>query len=259
MDLKILTAAGLTEEEAQVYLLLLERGSLTAGELLESVKMKRSTLYQLLRGLESRGLVVEKEIRKKLRFSPAAPDILLDRAHERRVAAEKAEASLAEQLPILKTKFLVSVQKPVIRYYEGVEGLKQLYEAHLESGTDMYFIRTREAYTYRELFGKWWAHYLRRRAKKNIQSFGLTPDDPHANHDPKNDASFKVVRTWLRPEDYEAPIEIAAFGDIVAIISYDNEIFGFTIENKSVARAFRQMFRLMELGAKTIEVKHDHE
>lgn len=256
MRLTHLRAAGLSDEEAKLYSLLLEGGPQTAGSLLKDAGLKRGTLYQVLRGLEAKDLVAESRKTGKILFSPASPDVLLDRARASKESAARAEAELADALPGLKTTFLAATQKPIFRFYEGLEGLKAVYEQHLTSGQDVWFLRTNQADANFRFLGKWWAHFLRRRAAKGIVAHGLMTDDPNANHDLKIDAIDHVVRTWMRIEDYTAPIEIDVFGDIVAIISFGKEIFGLTMENAAIALSFREMFKLMKAGAESFPIDH---
>src|SRR5687768_17570262 len=113
MRLTHLRAAGLSEEEAKVYSLLLEGGPQTAGALLKDAGLKRGNLYQVLRGLEAKLLVSESKKDAKILFSPEAPDALLDRARARKEEASRAEAALADALPEMKTAYFAASQKPV--------------------------------------------------------------------------------------------------------------------------------------------------
>ena len=256
MRLTHLRAAGLSDEEARVYTLLLEGGPQTAGTLLKEAGLKRGTLYQVLHGLAGKDLVSESRKTGKILFSPESPDVLLDRARAGKEAAARAEAELAAALPGLKTTFLAATQKPIFRFYEGLEGLKDIYEQHLLGGKEVWFLRTNQADANFRFLGKWWAHFLKRRAAKGITAHGLMTDDPVANHNPKFDEVDKVVRTWLRVEDYTAPIEIDVYGDTVAIISFGKEIFGLTMENAAIARSFLEMLKLMKKGADSTQIDH---
>jgi len=244
-------AAGLTREEAETYALLLRDGAQTAGSLLHGLKLKRGTLYQVLRGLKAKGLVSESGEHKTLLFSPESPDRLLDRVREKKDEVARAEASVMSALPELKTAYLAASQKPIFRFYEGIEGLKAIYESQIETAKEIWFLRAVEARAYEKHFGKWWAHFIRRRKERGIVTHGLTPDTPGANHDPAVDKAWGVVRTWIRPEDYASPVEIDVYGDTVAIISYGKEIFGLTMENPMIAGALLEILKLAKAGAES--------
>lgn len=261
MIVDVLMEAGLASGDAHVYAALLESGVQTAGELAKKIKqLKRPTLYNILRDLKDRGLVAERRRRGKLMFAPLPPLALLSLAESRRkdaeVAAERVEKAVAE----LQSKYLISFMRPAIKYYEGVDELKLMYERFLKrKGGDAYLIRSNDPLVHKKHFGKWWGTYVSRRAKTKTRVHALTPDHARAVHDPEVDAANNVIRTWINSEDYASAVDIHVTGDILAVSSYGKELFSLTIENAEIARAFADVFRLAEKGAKTTHVSHDHE
>lgn len=256
----ILMASGLSEDEAHVYAALLGYGPQGAGALLSRLKgMKRGLLYKTLERLTSRKLVQQDEKNGKLQFHPLPPNALVDSAKAQVQVAEKNAAALEAVLPELNAKYHLSSERPVIRFFEGKEGLRELYEDKIASGAkELFFIRTARAQEYRELFGTWFGNYLLRQAQAGIKAHALTVDDADTNHDPAIDKARNVVRTWLRPQDYTAPVQIDTYGDKVSILSFGKEVFGILIENAPLAMAIRQIFDLAKAGAETREVTHDH-
>lgn len=255
----ILTHAGLSEDEAAVYEALLIHGPQGAGMLLPKLKIKRGLLYKTLGRLIGRGLVAEETSKKRALFAPQPPDILLKIIEDQEADIRKSREHFMHALPEMKAKYVISTERPIIKFFEGVEGLRKIYEDKLLPGTPTHhFIRPLRANVYEHAFGRWFTHYLLRRAKLGITTYALTPDDIDANHDPKVDACRKVIRTWLRPQDYTTPIEIACYRNKVAIISYGKEIFGIVIESQHFSKAIKDLFRLAEKGAKTLNIKHGH-
>lgn len=256
----VLTRIGLSRDEAWVYTALLNGGPQGAGELLKrDIPMKRGLLYKVLDRLVERGLVTEQKGKGKARFVPQPPDMLTTILEDRESEVRHSRDSLAAALPELKAKYNLSTDRPIIRFFEGVEGLRKMYEDKLESGAkELHFIRTARAETYRETFGTWFSHYLKRQVDAGIKAYAITVDDEYTNHDPAIDAARNVVRTWIRPQDYTAPVQIDAYGDRVAILCFGKEFFGIVIESAPLATAIRDIFTLADRGAKTISVTHDH-
>lgn len=256
----IFTSIGLSSDETLVYEALLEHGPQGAGDLLDRTKkIKRGLLYKVLERLVTRGLVLQEEKDGRALFVPQPPESLLHMAEAQEDAARKSKESLQSLLPTLKAKYNLSTERPVIRFFEGVEGLREMYEDKLSSGVkDSYFIRTARAEEYRETFGKWFTHFLKRQTALGIKATALTVDDEFTNHDPDIDAMRNVTRIWLRPQDYTAPVQIDVYGDKVSIFSFGKEIFGVLLESKPIATAVREIFQLAEKGAKTLEITHDH-
>jgi sugar-specific transcriptional regulator TrmB len=256
----VLLQVGLSEDEAEVYEALLLDGPKTAGPLLLRLKsIKRGTLYQVLRRLGERGLVRESSKEGKTLFVPESPDVLGDILTAQESVIVRGKEALNKVLPEMRSKSMLADERPLIRFFEGVDGLKDIYEDHIASSAkELFFVRTGKAGVYADHLGKWWAHYKRRRMEKGMVSHAITPDDPIAEHDAGADELIGIVRTWIRPEDYSAPVEIDVYGDTVAVISFGKEIFGITVTNPQIAKAFLDIFRLAERGAQTIEVTHDH-
>lgn len=67
---------GLNEKEVKVYLALLKGGKMKPSTLAKITKFNRSTLYNIAKGLLSKGIVVEDMSGKVLHFSPLQPSKL---------------------------------------------------------------------------------------------------------------------------------------------------------------------------------------
>jgi len=255
-----LETSGLSHDEAEVYEILLVNGQLGAGRILTKTDIKRGLLYKTLGRLIKRGLVEEKIIRGRGVFSAAPPDEIYKAAEAAEAEAVRIKKSIFESLPEMKAKYNLSHERPVIRFYEGADGLKKLYEEKLlpTASKEFRFIRPLQANVYQNIFGKWFGYFLSRRAELGVKSFAITPDDADANHDPAVDAGRGVARTWIRPEDYSSQVEINTHGDRTEMISYGKEIFAFTIDDAFIAKAIKDLLILADRGAKTITVKHDH-
>ncbi|MEO5927652.1 MAG: helix-turn-helix domain-containing protein [Patescibacteria group bacterium] len=260
MNEKTLMNAGLSQDEARVYAALLEYGPQGAGELLSRLSpMKRGLLYKTLERLTERKLALQKEMRGKFQFFPESPDSLVAIAKAHAAQAGQVASDLEAALPELKTKYNLSTERPTVRFFEGKEGLRELYEDKISSGASkLTFIRTARARDYRDLFGTWFSNYLQRQTEAGMKVTALTVDDEHANHDARIDKARGVNRVWVRPEDYSAPIEIDTYGDKVQIVSFGKEVSGILIENASLALAMREILALAQAGAEANPVSHDH-
>jgi len=256
----LLASVGLTEEEAQLYELLLQHGPQGVGGLLKRVTgIKRGLLYKVLERLEKRGLVVPQKKEGVSVFVPESPDVLLRCLQEQEDELKRSKGELESVLPELKAKYNLSTERPALRFFEGVEGLRAMYEDRLVAGAkELYFIRSSRHGVYREVFGKWFDHYRQRQTAVFSTVYALTVDDADTNHDSELDKARHMLRTWLRPEDYTSPVEIDVYANKVTVISFGKEIFGIMLESEVIAKAMKDLFILAERGAKTIPVTHDH-
>jgi len=69
-----LVAVGLTENEAKVYCCLLRKQHFTASEIARCAKVNRSKIYQVLAGLISKGLCIEK-LSKVRKYEAVDPEV----------------------------------------------------------------------------------------------------------------------------------------------------------------------------------------
>ncbi|MEM2816288.1 MAG: helix-turn-helix domain-containing protein [Candidatus Bathyarchaeia archaeon] len=84
MDAKVqraLRTAGLTQYEADAYLILLERGPLTAKQISLGAQIPYSKVYSVLSSLERKGWV-EASGKRPVRYAPKSPEIALKTAKD---------------------------------------------------------------------------------------------------------------------------------------------------------------------------------
>src|SRR3989339_948084 len=119
--LHILRSVGLDQKEAALYLSGLELGSAPASEYAKAAKMNRITAYNTLEGLARRGLMtVTKKVRAKW-YAPVPPEHLS-------IEARKNADALSRMLPELRSLQGKDHRRPVVRYFEGWEGIRRVYE-----------------------------------------------------------------------------------------------------------------------------------
>jgi sugar-specific transcriptional regulator TrmB len=120
-----LTQFGLNEKQAIIYLAMLELGASSAIQLAKKTGILRTTVYDVLIELEKKGLLSQTKKGKKRLFFAADPENL------EKILEEKKDR-LQELMPALKSLMNTSGTKPVIRYYEGLEGIKEVYRDTLK-------------------------------------------------------------------------------------------------------------------------------
>lgn len=117
---KQLEMLGLNEKEAKTYLALLEVGEGTLADLVRKAVIKRTTLYDVLRSLKDKGLVSTSRSGARLLYIAEDPRSLDDRLEEQ-------QSVLSSILPELLAMANMLPRKPKMQYYEGIEGIKEVY------------------------------------------------------------------------------------------------------------------------------------
>jgi sugar-specific transcriptional regulator TrmB len=239
MEKQTLKQLGLSEEEIRLYSKLLEIGKTSAGKLIEETNLKRGTVYNYLDSLVSKGLVVKKQGEKKLYFEPLSPDKLRDLLKNKKEQVKSIESNLDSIIPTLKSKFNLSVDKPVVRYFEGKEGIKEIYKDTLENTKSIKVFRS--IYDDKE-FNKYLnTYYAPKRARLGIKT-KLISQVEKSDERVSYDKDLLKKRKYISQEEFPIPTEIDVYNDKVAMISFKDKLIGVIIENKEVAQTMEQIF-----------------
>ena len=115
MSTQLLENLGLSSEEASIYSLMLQLGVSPIQKILPKSGLKRGTLYNVLRRLKERELVVEKEGTKKATFEVVAPEKLGELLTAEQARMEENKKRLDDALPQLKSLYNLAMHKPEVR------------------------------------------------------------------------------------------------------------------------------------------------
>ena len=121
---EFLTQVGFSENEAKLYVSLLNLGEGTVNEIARVAKVRRTTAYSVLREMVKKGLIVE-VAGKPVRYQVLPPrQALADFLRERIEEAKR----WAERLPLIAEEFIVQAEqlyerKP--RFPEACQALRR--------------------------------------------------------------------------------------------------------------------------------------
>src|SRR3989344_6456404 len=133
---KYLQDLGLTDKEATIYLALLQVDSTTALDLSKKTKINRSTVYVVIESLSKKGLVSETTVGKKTQFQAESPERLETYVERRKIQFEEQSHRLKDIIPEIKSLQRDTGERPVVKYYEGREGIISLLEEFFSNAGD---------------------------------------------------------------------------------------------------------------------------
>lgn len=241
-----LTTLGLTEEEARVYTTILELGGSFASTIASKAKVPRVNCYHILEKLKKRGLITT-YVKKNIAFFVAEPpQVLINQMEEKLDHARKL-------LPQLLSLTNIHAFKPIIHSYEGIEGIKTIFDQTLEAKSEVL------GYTNLEALGALLPDYLPGYTKKLVQKKTkvrwLSPSTEKARgfistYYPKSYPQDLVEILFVNPKEFHFENQISIYDNFVAIISLNpEELIGVLIESAVYARTQRAIFNLSWLGA----------
>lgn len=233
-----LIAFGLSEKEANVYLALLNAGKGTADQIAKMTKLNRSTTYVQIKTLMDMGMATTYKLGKKTYFSAESPTYI-ERLIDRRAATIEHQRSEAKQLlPELMKIFSSTGERPVVRIFEGKEGLVSMRNEMLELPLkEILFITSidqlGELFTYEELYD-----FSMRREAKKIRSKAIYYRKEGESYTPY---PYQELRR-VRKEELPFGADVYIYGDQVSFASTAEAVVGVTISSPDIAESVRAMF-----------------
>ena len=174
---KKLEGAGLNEKEAQVYASLLELGGAYPSKIAQTAHLNRSTTYKILSPLSIRGLVSEVEKRNKLFYQIEQPKSLERFARSQVTIAERQLEEAQRLLPNIEGLFSLSPNKPVVKFFEGPEGVLLVYQSHVEESEKYEMLAvSNTADLLKFLPEKFRDYYIKKKEKLGITTRAILPD-----------------------------------------------------------------------------------
>lgn len=241
---------GLDENEAKVYQALLEIGPSIVSQITKKAGITRTFGYQVLEKLSIYGLVnrVSGE-GAKIHYAAEHPRHLVQFIQNRKNQWERRLKQAEQRLPNLISLFKVA-EKPVVKYQEGIEGVKSIYSQTLESKEEILSMLDIEGWDVPE-FRQWGKEYNRQRSEKKIKERILMLDTPQGRDWIKNyRGSFKYTHyRWIKPEqlpgikEFGGEINIYENKVVMALLKKPN-LMGVMIESTALTNILRGLFEL---------------
>jgi HTH-type transcriptional regulator, sugar sensing transcriptional regulator len=233
--LSTLFDAGIEEKQAKVYLACLELGQATVQELSHKSGVKRTSIYNFLEEMKARGLVSEIRRGKKVILIPENPNNLKSKA-------EQVAHSLGDVVPELMSIFNTPGNKPKISYYEGIAGLKKIYEDTLKVQQPIYGFADAEEMM-KVMRPEYMWKYADKRSALGIDYSVIVKKGVWAEEAIKRNKSQR--RYTKTVENVKFATEIDIYGDKVGIYSFRVPYAGVIIEDKAIAQTMMSIWRLL--------------
>jgi len=145
---KYLQDIGLSDKEASVYLALLAYENASALEIAKKTNIKRPTVYTALESLAKKGLVSETTVGKKTYYYAEVPEKLESLIERKMVSLRESQKTLKDIIPQLKSLSREHGEKPIVKYFEGKEGIvsatNEFLEVTPDSNEPMYFLYSKD-------------------------------------------------------------------------------------------------------------------
>lgn len=239
---KVLQDLGLTEIEAKIYLAAIELGSDSVLRIAKKAEVKRPTAYVALDNLTEKGFVSKIEKGNKTHYTAEDPSVVLNKYKTKL-------ANFVDLLPYYRAKYNKGA-KPKIKFYEGAEALREVYNQALFPSEEIMFFGADLAKLEKRLPESFndWIKVVEQNPKKNYRE--INQYDKVAVNYVKKTNSQKRVR--FMPKDLLVATDSVITKDKFFIVSLDN-LFGVLIESEDIAKTYKSLFELAWRSAEIIK------
>jgi sugar-specific transcriptional regulator TrmB len=228
---------GLSSTEAKVYLAMLELGEATTARIAQKATLKRTTVYSAISSLRDEGLITRSKQGKRFVYYVDDPSFIVAKSREKVEVAESILPSLVSMANLVD-------KKPTVTFYEGIDGIKNLYRATLPySETPLYgWVPTSSLSG--EILDWFDTEYRPKRIKKKMFFYTIAADSDYAREYQSFDE--KGLKKTLIDTSGELVVDgsVLLYGQrSVAVYSW-NDMVGVTIESETLYKSLKSIFKI---------------
>lgn len=244
----LLKQAGFLEKEIAVFFTLLEMGRGVVSEISRKAGINRTTGYVILDSLAGKGLISISGKEPKQEYMAESPENLAKYLNKLAKKQKNIAEEINKMLPELISLYNVG-DRPKVRFYEGTEGLKQVYEDTLTATKSIVAYATFD--DMHKALPDYFPDYYKRRAKKGIFARGIAPATPLAFERLKFGKEEARELALIPSHKYSFSPEINIYDNKVMIASWKEKL-GIIIESNEIADAMKKIFELAWITAKNL-------
>ncbi|GEM_PF-89047 len=130
---KILEEFGLSDKEIAVYLVLLSMGPSPVRKIADAAGVNRGTTYDALVSLQKQGVVSYYHKAKHQYFVAEDPAALVRLIEKKKSELRDLESGVKEVVPELRSLWSEIEERPAVKYYEGLGGVRTILQDVLDS------------------------------------------------------------------------------------------------------------------------------
>ncbi len=244
-----LVEIGLSEKESVVYIALLSIGRGTVSQISRKANINRTTGYDILDSLSAKGLVSISGKEPKQEYSAESPENLSKFITEDIKKKHESLKKTETLIPELKSIHSV-VDRPSVRFYEGNDGLIEVYEDTLTSHEPIRAYATVD--DMHSALPNYFPKYYKRRASAGISIRAITPKTPIGMERKMQDKEEAREMAFVPADKFYFSPEINIYDNKVMIASW-REKLGIIIESAEIADAMKKIYELAWSEAKRLE------
>ena len=236
---------GFSDKEVKIYIELLAVGNTTPAVLARRADLNRSTVYDVLGYLKERGLVSSYKKGGSTLFSPLPPDRLtryIDNLVEEHIQkTDRAKDKVQKILPEIIALQYSGTDKPSIRFFEGVAGMKEAYLDSLTASSEI--LAYANVKTMHDTLPDFFPEYYKQRTKKRIPIRALFVDNELGRKRIKRNQA-ELRKSKFIPQGNTFSPEMNIYNNKVMVVSWQEQM-AYIIESQELSDLQRTTFELL--------------
>lgn len=244
---KALNELGLSNNETNVLLVLLQERSLKVHAVSKFANLNRTTTYGVLKSLITKGLVSSINRKGISEFQAIEPDHLVNYIDKKQQELNTQKEEIKKVLPELKKMQTKKNPFPRVRFFEGLSGMKQAYEDTLENNREKKLLDlTGTDAVFKRMGQEWVEYYVQKRTRLGIACIDIAPNTEWSRASRQRDEELLRV-TKLIPERYSFDTEIDIYDNKIGIFSFsENQPLAVIIEDEKISHTLKMLFQYIE-------------
>ena len=232
---------GMSENEILVYLALLRAGVVSANRISELTGMKRSTTYDNLKLLMSKG-VVSSRIKDRVSYYLAVdPEKIIDLIDERK-------ARIIKIIPKLKEMRETIGNKTGVSFFEGKKGVLTVLNDIIDEKKELWFYGSRKmALIALKYYPE---NFIQKRAEQGIRLRAVLADEDKGDKAYDDKKIFKLSNLRFSDELNKIKANVFIYGDKVAFMTSTENPTGIIIENSEILAQQKTIFESLWRNSK---------
>lgn len=241
---KYLQSIGLSDKESVIYLSLVQVDNASVLDLSKRTKLKRPTVYVILESLAKKGLVSETTVGKKTHYQAEPPERLETFVERQKLVLDENSKRLKDIIPQIKGLERGSGERPIVKYYDGKEGIISAVNGIFENDTNtenelIYLVYPRDLLD--QLFPPEERNqYKQKRLQKKVKSKSLYTFE---NGEIASDDMSERIK--IDGKKYPITCDIAIYKDRVRISVLNKRFSSISIQSEDVAETLKSLLRLI--------------
>ena len=231
---------GFTENEAKIYLTLLETGKNTAYKLANQAGFKKTTTYGVLNSLSRKNIVVKIPTINTTFYKVKKPQEIFNSAKNKVKEAQK-------MLPLFDEISDKNHFSSNVYYFDGLEEIKKMYDNMLDNlgnqnNQEILNFGSQMKNSPKELLD-FWEKFNRKRIKRKIKARSINSKEKN-NKWIKNPNKYLFNYKLFDKKEYDTNINVEIFNGFVQIVS-PRYLQGILIDNPDIYKTFKQIFEMI--------------